>query len=100
MSSSLVNETHPNDRPQHRYSAVGLHYGCVVGVSMDCVKQSGWQSGGYTRVSQEGGGGRGRTARPHTSPIKGNHRVIITEAIRNFTPGQLLSSTAEIHNCT
>jgi hypothetical protein len=93
-----MNGTRPNNRPQHRYNAVGLRYGCVVGVSMDCVKQSGWQSGGYTRVSQEGVG-VGGNSRPHTSPIKGNHRVIITEAICNFTPEQLLSSTAEIRNC-
>jgi hypothetical protein len=93
-----MNGTRSNNRLQHRYNAVGLYYGCVVGVNMDCVKQSGWQPGGYTRVSQLGGG-VGGNSRPHTSPIKGNHRVIITEAIRNFTPGQLLSSTAEIHNC-
>jgi hypothetical protein len=47
-----MNGTHPDNRLQHRYTAVGLHHGCVVGVRMDCVKQSGWQPGSYTRVSQ------------------------------------------------
>jgi hypothetical protein len=68
---------------------------------MDCVKQRDWQPGSYTRVSLRGLGvwGFGGNPRPHTLPIKGNHRVITTGATHNFTPRLLFSSTAGISNC-